>query len=120
MTNFCRKHGEAVAIGIALDVVYSAMSGLLEWSDVKRILDCLTGLGLAVSHQALADSDVLLEGLESFREHLGGRLTITLLNGVGRPVDVHEIDRPVMIQAADWLRAAVDRRAVWRTLQQHV
>ncbi len=42
MTDFQVKHGEAVAIGMALDVVYSAMTGLLEWSDVERILDCLT------------------------------------------------------------------------------
>ncbi len=104
MTDFRLKHGEAVAIGIALDSVYSAMTGLLEWSDVKRICDCLTGLGFELVDAALQESETLLAGLEEFREHLGGGLTITLLNGIGKPLDVHEIDHAVMIEAADRLR----------------
>jgi len=49
-------------------------------------------LGLRLWHDALEDADLVLAGLEEFRQHLGGRLTITLLQDVGQPVDVHEID----------------------------
>jgi 3-dehydroquinate synthase len=44
----------------------------------------------------LAAPDALLAGLEEFREHLGGGLTITLLRGIGDPVDVHEIDHGLL------------------------
>ena len=95
-----------MAIGIALDALYSAVIGHLEWSDVKRIHDCLAGLGFALAHEALHDHERLLKGLDEFREHLGGRLTITLLAGIGRAVDVHEIDRKAMADAARHLATA--------------
>jgi 3-dehydroquinate synthase len=38
-------------------------------------------------------------GLEEFRQHLGGRLTVTMLRGVGEPLNVHEIDRGLMQRA---------------------
>ena len=42
---------------------------------------------------------MLINGLEEFRQHLGGRLTLTMLRGVGDPIDVHQLDRPRMQQA---------------------
>ena len=51
----------------------------------------------------MAATDTLLAGLGEFREHLGGQLTITLLEGIGRPVDVHQIDAALMTRAIGWL-----------------
>jgi 3-dehydroquinate synthase len=99
MSSFRIKHGEAVAIGLALDVVYAELMKMLPPAETRAILECLHGIGFAL-HDPLADDHAtLLDGLEEFREHLGGRLTITLLEGIGRPVDVHEIDRACMIEA---------------------
>ena len=92
MTDFRLRHGEAVAIGVALDVVYSAMTGRLAETEAQRVIEVLERLGFVLYDAAMEDP-ALLDGLEEFREHLGGRLTITLLEGIGRPVDVHEIDR---------------------------
>ncbi len=105
MTEFSLRHGEAVAIGIALDVTYSEMSGLLDPSQSSRILDCLETLGVPLYHEAMADHDTLLEGLEEFREHLGGQLTIMLLEGIGWPHEVHEIERGRMRAAIEHLAA---------------
>jgi 3-dehydroquinate synthase len=93
------RHGEAVAIGVALDSLYAARVGLLDELSCRRIVATLEDLGFALAHPALAKLDV--EGaLASFREHLGGRLTITLIEGIGRSIDVHEID-------GDAMRAAI-------------
>ncbi|MHC5024146.1 MAG: 3-dehydroquinate synthase, partial [Planctomycetota bacterium] len=92
LTGFELLHGEAVAMGIALDVVYSAVAGRLDWSDARRVLHCFQALGFSLYHEAMSDTGALLDGLEEFREHLGGRLTVTLLEGIGRPVDVHAMD----------------------------
>lgn len=99
LTNFDVRHGEAVAIGIALDTAYSAACGHLAAGAADAVFDCLARLGLPLYHAALADPAALLAGLEEFREHLGGPLTITLLRGIGDAFDVHEIDRGRMIQA---------------------
>ncbi len=99
MTRFELRHGEAVAIGLALDVIYSHLIGHLDRPTADRILACLEALGFTLHHDALRDADTLLAGLDEFREHLGGELTITLLQGPGRPVDVHTIDTPTMRQA---------------------
>lgn len=98
------RHGEAVAIGMRIDCRYAARIGLLAPRDEARIAATLTGLGLPVFHPALAAHAAdgrldILNGLDEFREHLGGDLSITLLRAVGESVEVHAIDRAAMTDA---------------------
>ncbi|MCZ6836511.1 MAG: 3-dehydroquinate synthase [Planctomycetota bacterium] len=106
MTDYRLTHGEAVAIGMAIDVTYSSLIGLLDEEDEGRILNCLKMIGFTLSDEAMGEIDTLLEGLEEFREHLGGQLTIPLLGGIGKQIDVHEIDLKVMKQAIERLSNA--------------
>ena len=99
MTAYRLRHGEAVAVGLAIDCVYSSMIHGLPADDAERVCACLEALGLTLSHPLLADVDTLLGGLEEFRQHLGGQLTVTMLRGVGDPIDVHRIDREAMAEA---------------------
>ena len=46
----------------------------------------------------------LLNGLEEFREHLGGELTVTLPVEIGTGIEVHHMDKRIVYQAVDWLR----------------
>ena len=108
MTNFAIRHGEAVAIGVAVDTVYSALVCGLPEADAGRVLHALRTLGLPLMHPAMTDTDALFDGLEEFRQHLGGRLTLTMLRGIGDPIEVHEVDRDAMTRAIREL-AAVER-----------
>ena len=103
------RHGEAVAIGMALDARYSVLVGLLAPGEEERICALLEYLGFDLWHPALAKSGAsgewaILEGLRDFQEHLGGELSVTLLGGIGTGVEVHEIDRERMRQAMHWLK----------------
>jgi 3-dehydroquinate synthase len=108
LTNHALSHGEAVAIGIALDTRYSSLAGLLPPGEDVRVCRLLKTLGFALWHDALSARDAdgwltVLGGLREFQEHLGGELTITLLAGIGRGVEVHEIDPQLVEQAIAWL-----------------
>ncbi len=105
LSDYQLRHGEAVAIGLALDMRYAAKVGLLPASVANDIQQTLRDLGFTLSHPAMSHPD-LLHGLDAFREHLGGKLTITLLRDVGQPVEVHEIDREVMQSCVDEMIAA--------------
>lgn len=110
LTHHHLRHGEAVAIGIALDARYSVSVGLLEEGEEVRICTLLEHLGFRLWHPALettaSDGTVaVIKGLRDFQEHLGGELTITLLEGIGVGVEVHEIDEPAMLEAIAWLKA---------------
>jgi 3-dehydroquinate synthase len=103
------RHGEAVAIGLLLDSRYSVECGLLPEADLARIERLLTGLGLPRWHEALEARTpdgrlAVLAGLDDFREHLGGELTITLLRGVGQAVDVHEVQETLVARSLAWMR----------------
>jgi 3-dehydroquinate synthase len=103
------RHGEAVAIGMALDARYSVLAGLLAPGEEERLCALLEYLGFELWHPALAKTSpagkwVILEGLDEFREHLGGELTITLLCGIGTGVEVHEMDTGRVRQAMLWLK----------------
>jgi 3-dehydroquinate synthase len=104
MTDFRLRHGEAVAIGLAIDTIYSSMVLGLPRAEADRVLRCLVDLGFALNHPAVHDTSSLFQGLEEFRQHLGGRLTLTMLRGVGDPIDVHEIDEPRMLASIDELK----------------
>jgi 3-dehydroquinate synthase len=106
MSHFELRHGEAVAIGVAVDTVYSSLVHGLPESQADRILQSLERLKLLNDHPTLRRTDELFQGLEEFRQHLGGRLTVTMLSEIGRPIDVHEVDRTRMKEA---IQAVVDR-----------
>ena len=103
------RHGESVAIGIALDTIYSAATGLLDPEAVEPVLGLLETLGFrlwASELERVRDGRrEVLDGLAEFREHLGGELTITLLKRIGEGVEVHERDERVVLRALDELRA---------------
>jgi 3-dehydroquinate synthase len=109
LTRYHLRHGEAVAIGMALDIHYSVLSGHLDPRAEERIRFLLDHLGFRLWHPALErrapdGRHAILQGLREFQEHLGGELTITLLAGVGIGVEVHEIDEELVLQAIDWLK----------------
>jgi 3-dehydroquinate synthase len=104
------RHGEAVAIGIALDTRYSVLAGLLRAGLEDRVAALLELLGFDLWHPVLEarasdGSQPLLQGLSEFREHLGGELTITLLEEIGRGIEVHEMDEARVREAIGWLKA---------------
>ncbi|WP_107806641.1 3-dehydroquinate synthase [Nodularia spumigena] len=106
LTNYSLRHGEAVAIGIALDCTYSYLLGMLCLSDLQKILNTLDSLGFTLYVPEIAKQlshpehpDCLFRGLTEFREHLGGKLTLTLLQGIGKGVEVHEVDLSLYKQA---------------------
>ena len=101
LTGYEILHGEAVAIGVAIDCVYSSLKYGFPESDAMQVCSALSRIGLELWHPEIHPVDRLMEGLEEFRQHLGGRLTVTMLRAVGEPINVHEIDAPLMRQAID-------------------
>jgi len=99
MSGFALRHGEAVAIGLAIDVTYASLALGLEADVANRVIDCLIQLGFALNHPQLNDIPQLLSGLEEFRQHLGGQLTLTMVRGIGQPVDIHQVDLEVVGKA---------------------
>lgn len=109
ITRFEVTHGEAVAIGMAVDLTYSARKGILDAATAERVLKLIERLGFATFHPGLlaegrSGEPVILEGLEEFREHLGGELTVTLVPQIGRKLEVHEMDRELILSALESLR----------------
>jgi 3-dehydroquinate synthase len=110
-TNHRLGHGEAVGIGIALDTTYSHLAGFLGEPEWRRVINLLIALGVRIYSPSLEehletpdDPGCILRGLAEFREHLGGRLTIMLLKGIGRPFDVHDIRADLMVKSIDILK----------------
>lgn len=104
LTDYDLRHGEAVAIGVAIDCLYSVEKLGFPRLDATRAIDCLRQLDLPLWHSTLEPMDPIIEGLEEFRQHLGGRLTVTMLKGVAESVNVHEIDLPSMQRAIQNLK----------------
>ena len=108
LTHFALLHGEAVAMGIALDSLYSVYTCGFSEIEALRVIRVLQNLGFAITHPFMQVNTLdspLLKGLQEFREHLGGRLTIMLLTAIGHGVEVHEIDTHILQQAGEKLKS---------------
>ena len=109
ISDFRIGHGDAVAIGLAVDLTYSHRIGLIKRKTAERSLALLEKLGFRLYHDLLLAQSkhgnrVILEGLEEFREHLGGELTITLVQGIGEGVEVHAMDKKEVLASVEDLR----------------
>ena len=110
-----------MAVGIALDVIYSRRMGFLETSGAERVLKLIEDLGFDIYANELqhADSEgglLVLRGLEEFREHLGGRLTVTLLRGIGQGFEVHELHPPTIVASIQELEERARRSGLQRVV----
>jgi len=108
------RHGEAVAIGLAIDTLYSAAHGLCRDETADIVLGTLDRIGLPLWDEGLDERRAdgtprILEGLQEFREHLGGELSLTMLRDIGEAVEVHEVDEPRLLRCLDALRARAER-----------
>jgi len=111
LSDFALSHGEAVAVGMAVDLLYAKASGLLTVATTDRILGVMQQLGLTIYTPFLDlrgpdGRRRVLEGLEEFREHLGGRLSIPMIRAPGDRLEVHEMDLARVDAVIDELRAA--------------
>jgi 3-dehydroquinate synthase len=115
ISNFAVSHGEAVAVGMAVDLLYSVKIDLLPRETAEEILNLIETVGFEVWSAELEREErgrpVILAGLEEFREHLGGRLTITLVPGIGEKLEVHEMDENAILAAISELRTRSGRLA---------
>jgi 3-dehydroquinate synthetase len=103
LSKFRIRHGEAVAIGIALDSSYSYLKGWISEEDLNRIFALFNKLGFELFAPELA-GESLINGLKEFQEHLGGQLTIMLLTKLGKGEEVHEMDHELIFKAVDMLK----------------
>ncbi len=108
VSNFAVAHGEAVAIGMALDLIYSVKAGILDSATAHRIIALIKRIGFATFAPKLLEQDqngalVILAGLEEFREHLGGELTVTLVPEIGKKIEVHQMDAQLIVAALEEL-----------------
>lgn len=103
ISNYTLRHGEAVAIGIALDTLYSCRQQLISETTCERVLTLLTTLGFNLHSSALKQL-AIKPALEEFREHLGGTLCITLLAGIGSAIEVDVIDCTLMGECVSQLQ----------------
>ena len=109
LSDFKIGHGDAVAIGLAVDLTYSARIGLIKPKTAQRCLVLLEKLGFELFDELLltegkCESRSILDGLEEFREHLGGELTITLIQGIGEGVEVHAMDKKQILNSVEDLQ----------------
>lgn len=103
------SHGEAVCLGIILDARYSLEMGYLRKQEFVRIYDLCKNLGLPVYDPLLSKVDgqgrsEIMKGLEEFRIHLGGELTLIQLRGIGNPLEVHTVDPFAMTRSLEWMK----------------
>jgi 3-dehydroquinate synthase len=109
------RHGEAVAIGIALDVIYARLMNYLDAASTERVLQLLETLGFELFASELLHVNsqnglLILDGLEEFREHLGGELTITLINQLGKGFETHEMHLAKVVEALYELKQRHEHR----------
>lgn len=113
LSSFSLSHGQAVSLGIALDVLYSALSGYMEAEEAMRVLQVLERLEMPLWSDYLEQRNAegnlaLLDGLKEFQEHLGGELTVLMLSAPGVSFDVNKVDIAIVEEAIDFLRSRRD------------
>ncbi len=109
MSNGKIRHGEAVSIGIASDSFYAMKNSLITCDEFEEIIKLLSDCGLPLWSSFLDKNSKgrrdILNGLAEFREHLGGRLSITLPKSIGKKIEIDSLDETLIIEGFNHLKA---------------
>ena len=110
-------HGQAVAVGLALDSYYAMLKGWIAQEEFDAIYQGLVDSGFKLWYEWLDKRDAagtleILRGLKDFQQHLGGELFITFPKKIGRGFEVQEIDRKLVEDSVRQLKKLCDRKPV--------
>ncbi len=109
LSDFTIGHGYAVAMGISLDSVIAVKLGLLSEAECSQILTGFENCGLPTWHNLMErknskDEFHIIKGLEEFREHLGGNLTLAMPKGIGEQCEINSLDAVLIEEAISDLK----------------
>jgi 2-epi-5-epi-valiolone synthase len=82
LSNYRLRHGQAVAIDIALSCALGAELGLFEEADLELVFDTFRCMGLPV-HSPLSTVEVALEAISATVAHRDGRLNLIVPTAIG-------------------------------------
>lgn len=102
LSGYRLRHGEAVAIGMALSCCLAARAGLLPDADLRRLLALLRRAGLAL-FDPVCDPDALWRRLhDEVLPHKAGRLHLVVPSRIGAGDFIDSLDAisPAMLRAA--------------------
>ena len=126
LNNYEIRHGEAVAVGICLDTIYSFLSGLLKEDEMEDILNLMSSMSFQLYFPEMTEKiddpqnpKSLLSGLKDFQEHLGGKLTVMLLKKIGRGIEVNHIDHDLVKEAVNILKQHAQNVQKNKTIEFH-
>jgi len=94
-----RLHGEAVAIGMAVEANLARSLGILKEKDERRIRGLIASYGLPVEVPAGVGVSELIRAMELDKKALAGRLRFTLPDKVGSARLLVEVDRDRLAEA---------------------
>ncbi|HRR28994.1 MAG TPA: 3-dehydroquinate synthase, partial [Victivallales bacterium] len=101
------RHGEAVAIGMASDSFTAMKLKLISKEEFNEIIQLLISCKLPIWDKILIENKKIpeiLSGLDEFREHLGGKLCITLPNGIGKKIEINHIESNLILEGFNALK----------------
>ncbi|MFH1824173.1 MAG: 3-dehydroquinate synthase [Candidatus Firestonebacteria bacterium] len=98
LSKYKLRHGEAVGIGIALDLHCATRLGLIKKSDCEYVCYSMEQCGIKLWHPALKYKTIY-KGLEQFREHLGGNLSIPMPDGFGKQINIQELPKKIILES---------------------
>jgi 3-dehydroquinate synthase len=104
------RHGQAVAIDIALTCALGAELDLFSEPDLETVLETLRSLGLPV-HTPLCTVETALEAISATVLHRDGALNLVVPTGIGSATFIRtpaEIPRDALMAALERIEAAAD------------
>ncbi|MGA1875410.1 MAG: 3-dehydroquinate synthase [bacterium] len=96
LTSYALRHGEAVALGIILDMILAKNRRLVDHEEYRLVYQGLNECGFSLWHPAMAERRdnhllALYQGLEEFRQHLGGQLTLIMPHHLGKSCRINDV-----------------------------
>lgn len=91
-------HGEAVALGMVVEARLSEGLGRLSSAEYERIVSVLRRLGLPVRVRDVPVAEVL-QAMQADKKNRDGRLTLALLDGIGKADVVRGVDAELVADA---------------------
>ena len=93
-------HGEAVAVGCAMAMRYSAQAGLCPTQDAERAEQGIRAAGLPTRLSDVGhtfDAEALLARMLGDKKADGGQLTLVLAHGIGQAFVARDVDRATVL-----------------------